>query len=348
MAPKGQVSESLRKHLTCNTLFQLLCASFTIVFIFEEMYTYYVIKPTVEHAEVQELTPETVPEILVCADPGFDEHNLVENGYDEIYNYALGILHDPEDHDDLLFKGWAGNSTDETANSLLEKLVKLKSVEEVAVYEVENVTTQTVAKKRLKHVNYPYGQCVQVSHISDFENYLQIRRPRGLNGTSDKIIVLLRDPANSADIRPISFEMSGDKIYSTRHDRQAERLKKYYKIKIKRHIHYQNDPHFPCKIYSIDDTFNDCRHHEIEDHLKKLLGCVPPLFSPDEETACNVRFSKSKEESHEILANIEKVFKSYESEKCKTPCTKTTYEAALLYQATLRNLLEVRETHAKS
>ena len=157
------------------------------------------------------------------------------------------------------FTGWNGNDS-QYGSSLLEHISTFKIKKYVWAYDVENYRSLTYASIKLKSANYPYGKYIQVSHSnsSSLKNYLMIRKSPKIGNVNNTIIILLRDPVNSAHLFPISFSMAGDKMVSSRHNN----LKKY-KIKIKQLIHEKEDPQFPCREYSPKNTFNSCVHNEI-------------------------------------------------------------------------------------
>ena len=231
------------------------------------------------------------------------------------------------------FTGWNGNDS-QYGSSLLEHISTFKTKKYVWAYDVENYRSLTYASIKLKSANYPYGKCIQVSHSnsSSLKNYLMIRKSPKIGNVNNTIIILLRDPVNSAHLFPISFSMAGDKMVSGRH----KNLKKY-KIKIKQLIHEKEDPHFPCREYSPKNTFNSCVHNELLIILQRHFGCIPPLFSQGSNQTCNDLFDQSEKESANTVDLLDAIFSNHHTKGCLTPCTKTVYEITMLYEVPAGN-----------
>ena len=58
--------------------------------------------PTVSSFEKMELSPEFIPDILVCRGEGFKENNLKKHGYNSVRKYVNGY------GDTRKFVGWNG------------------------------------------------------------------------------------------------------------------------------------------------------------------------------------------------------------------------------------------------
>ena len=322
-AQKYIIPKNIKKRLSLSSFFQLLCVSFTIFFIYGEIETYLVTKPTVTSNSIEPLGYKNFPEILVCADPAFDQQELSRNGYVEIWRYVLGLQGPTSQFN---FTGWNGNGVGSSVQ-LLDRISTLKTVKEVWAYELKDIQSYKYAKRILKNTIYPYGRCVKISHkTQNFQNAIQIIRQK----SNSKTRVLFRDPVNSADMIPISFEMTGDRVERQAQANETKRMRKTYKIKIKQNIQEIDDPKSECQIYTLNTTFDFCTSFDILTTMNNYLGCFPPLLSPNINKTCNTFIHKSENESQHIISWIDEMYKSYQTKNCKKPCTHTTFETALL------------------
>ena len=98
-----------------------------------------------------------------------------------------------------------------------------------------------------------------------------------------------------------------------------------YKIKISRSEHVQGDPLLDCKVYTEENSYNDCLQSEINERFIKEIGCLPPPFTPDLDNMCNERFNLSRSKEDKIFDLVHQLgFQDWES-KCRIPCTRSKY-----------------------
>ena len=194
------IPNHLKKNITGIYIIKLVCIVFTSIFIYEELPTFLVTKPIVTTTDTKPLSLKNIPEILVCANLAFQEDVLATNGYTGIRRYALGLM-GPNVKNQFHFTGCNGNDS-QYGSSLLEHISTSKTKKYVWAYDVENYRPLTYASIKLKSANYPYGKCIQVSHSnsSSLKNYLMIRKSPKIGNVNNTIIILLRDPVNSAHL----------------------------------------------------------------------------------------------------------------------------------------------------
>ena len=98
-----------------------------------------------------------------------------------------------------------------------------------------------------------------------------------------------------------------------------------YKIQISRSEHVQGDPLFHCSVYTEENSYDDCLQNEINKLFTKIIGCLPPLLTPDLDNMCNEKFNISARKQKEIEDLVlQFAFLDRDSE-CRNPCTKSKY-----------------------
>ena len=131
-------------HLTMNhgtgkTLVNLFCggenASFKIfflvlslLFIGQELYTFFILKPTLNTKVKTHFTKDDFPIFTICPNPAFDMEEMNNLGYPDIYSYKTGLDTGP-DHNSSTIKGWDANQADSVEN-VSRKISLIKTVKD--------------------------------------------------------------------------------------------------------------------------------------------------------------------------------------------------------------------------
>ena len=103
-----------------------------------------------------------------------------------------------------------------------------------------------------------------------------------------------------------------------------------YKIKISRSEHIQDDPLLDCRVYTIENSYNQTK---MEHLLTKKIGCLPPLYTPDLNKMCNEKFNVSTNKNWEIKYLLYQfIFQNWDFE-CEIPCTRNKYATRFLSKA---------------
>ena len=317
----------LKKHLTLVTVFKLVCISFTSVFLFQELEIYFLLKPTVTSSITEPLHSQNIPIILACADPAMNSTVMAQNGYShDNFFYALGILIGGRNS-----HGWNGNSSG-ISTDLLDKMSTLEKANDIKAWEIKSAWSRLKrAATKLTPFIYPNGKCIQVSHKYDaLRNRLIVFKKPNVKDMSNRLVILLKDPINSADMYPL--EMKGDRMISFPNEDKTRRKAKVFRIKIHQLIHEKEDPNFPCYQYSMDDTLNSCVRNEVLKILKNHFGCIPPTFSGKLNETCNSNFNKTRKDFETSLNLLDTIYQRFKSKVCPSPCTKTSYEVKLVYE----------------
>ena len=144
----------------------------------------------------------------------------------------------------------------------------------------------------------------------------------------NQLEIFLMDKAYSPKLYPNELETDGSWITVKR------KLEiRNYKIKLSRSEHVEDDPLLDCSAqYTEENSYNDCLQSEINELFTKEIGCVPPLYTPDLDNMCNVKFNLSANTTRynaisELLLQL--VFQNWDSQ-CKIPCTRSKYTVRYL------------------
>ena len=79
-------------------------AALTMFMLYDELYTFFITKPTLSSVSKSQLKPHNIPDIILCPVPGFDQNAIDRLGYDSSYYYSMGRLGG--------YTGWFGNQTE--------------------------------------------------------------------------------------------------------------------------------------------------------------------------------------------------------------------------------------------
>ena len=119
---------------TGKTLLNLFCcenASFkffflviSILLIGEELYNFFILKPTLYTKVKNHSIKDEFPIFTVCPNPAFDLKEMNKLGYSDIYSYKTGL-----DYTASIIKGWDAKQTDSVKN-VSRKISLLKSVKD--------------------------------------------------------------------------------------------------------------------------------------------------------------------------------------------------------------------------
>jgi len=126
--------------------------------IYEEFYTYLVLKPTFTTSSKRELEYDDFPEIIVCPEPAIDVKAAKSKGYREgIERFFYGMLEDGN-----ATVSWSGNAS-EDVKKVYEELSILKSVEDcpsgsesLIYYKSNDIWTIQLASFTLYKARIPF------------------------------------------------------------------------------------------------------------------------------------------------------------------------------------------------
>ena len=326
---------SLLNICSLRIFFKLTCSLLTLLLIYQELFSFLVLKPTRTSTEEKGLTIDDFPDVVICLEPGFQSNVLEKNGY-IAHKYYKGEMNKK-------FFGWNGNGTKSSVEILEDALlVKRRHISESkfitrALYRDLNQQHVTIGINFITLL-YPYGRCFHIS-LYDIQGYIDsisintlylIFNETMVNSYKNRSVkIYFMERLNGLKIFPDENDMTGDTL-EIRTDRKQS-YKSTYKIKIARSQFVEGDPHIKCSTYS-DNSYDDCTRKELLGTFHELLGCSPPLWGKDHTKTCNERFNFSMN----IETKIKKMFlQMYEHDvrfECKTPCSKDKYTSKLVHQ----------------
>ena len=144
---------------TFKNIFTLVCTALTLILIFQELYSFAVLKPTSIYREEKVLEARDLPEVVICADPGLDTTAIEKYGYDRDKYYRGSI-------DGNKFIGWKGTQNKKEVTDILEEVLIVKSTNLINKNSeagfTEDHVSFTKADISLRTLVYPYGRCISI------------------------------------------------------------------------------------------------------------------------------------------------------------------------------------------
>ena len=142
-----------------KNIFTTVCTALTLLLIFQELYSFAVLKPTSISSEEKVLQASDLPEVVICADPGLDPKSIEKYGYDRDKYYRGSIDGDK-------FIGWKGTQNKKEVTDILEELLIMKSTNLIKTNPelgfTENHVSFTEPDISLRTLVYPYGRCISL------------------------------------------------------------------------------------------------------------------------------------------------------------------------------------------
>ena len=142
-----------------KNIFTSVCTALTLLLIFQELYSFAVIKPTSISTEEKVLQASELPELVICADPGLDPKSIEKYGYDRDKYYRGSIDGDK-------FIGWKGTQNKKTVLDILEEVLIMKSTNLISTNPEVGYTEDHVSFTKpdisLRTLIYPYGRCISL------------------------------------------------------------------------------------------------------------------------------------------------------------------------------------------
>ena len=160
---------------TFKNIFTAVCTALTLLLIFQELYSFAVIKPTSISTEEKVLQPNDLPEVVICADPGLDPKSIEKYGYDRDKYYRGSIDGDK-------FIGWKGTQNKKTVLEILEEVLIVKSTNLIKTNSEVGYTEDHVSFTKpdiaLRTLIYPYGRCISLRE--------RVQKSKSRNNVLDK------------------------------------------------------------------------------------------------------------------------------------------------------------------
>ena len=148
-----------------KNIFTAVCTVLTLLLIFQELYSFVVLKPTSISGEEKVLEASDLPEVVICADPGLDPKAIEKYGYDRDKYYRGSIDGDK-------FIGWKGSQKKKAVLDILEEVLIMKSTNLISTNPEVGYTEDHVSFTKpdisLRTLIYPYGRCISLRE--EFKN----------------------------------------------------------------------------------------------------------------------------------------------------------------------------------
>ena len=332
----NKVHSLLGKDYRFLKLFFTIFASYLI---FEEFYTFWVLKPTYTTASKRDKKPEDFPDILLCPEPAIDIEAGISRGYEGIDEYYLGfnLL------DGLHQIGWVGNIS-ENLTTVSEEISILKSEIDCPIsdktfftFDVFNISeTLNWVDFKLTKALYPNHICCKVKTPEISKSYALIGMQIFTsfeNKPYNAFTVYMADPLTSSYFNLHKSSMLGNKIVS------GHKGARVYKIKVLEDEKLDDDPQYSCIDYKVKGKYQKCLEDEILRQNLNILNCTPPWLTEIEDFWCK---GKIKYDSEEHLLNYlgfltGLTISEYQPGKCSVPCKTKSYQAKQIGEKQLKN-----------
>ena len=295
----------MRQFCTVEKIFTGLCTIITVYLVVEVVLRYAVSKPTSSSEERVPFDLETFPDVIICIDPAIDKKASSRYGYEDPVFYWFG----QNDGWDGTFIGWNGKKPGySNSTEILEDLLNFKmgdTLVDTAFYLRDGIYESSNRSLVAEFVMllFPFGRC-QLVKPPKIQNILGVSLVLNTSTISKlttelgkySLNFLLMDPVNSPLVHPENFQMKGSQIKV-----QLETSEKSwhpFQIKVSQSHHLQDDPHFECKEYDLDNSYGKCVREELKRRFVQILNCTPPILATS--STCNKRFDLRGKEGQRI------------------------------------------------
>ena len=284
---------------TGKTLLNLFCgenASFkffflviSILLIGEELYNFFILKPTINRKVKSIFTKDDFPIFTLCPNPAYDLEEMKNLGYHDLYAYKNGLDINISAMTSF-FKGWDANQTD-TVENVSSKISLLKSVKDcpdfgIVFYKPHEDDLNDEGYENLQfeliRAMFPYHLCCRVKipeaakkyPMTGMEIYVQ-------NKSYDSVTLLVNDKLSDS-----IFEFSNSKVLGDNLQSPARQGINNYRLKLHREISLETDPQSNCFDYQEAGQYDKCLESEIIKQMNHFVNCTPPWMTENENLWC--------------------------------------------------------------
>ena len=311
-----------------NALLKFIFLLISILFIVEELYTFFILKPTLNKKIKTNLTKDDFPIFTVCPDPSLDLGEMALLGYYDIYSYKAGLGQES-------IIGWDANQTDSVQN-ISNKISLLKTVKDcpewgIVFYkphehDVEDPGIEEL-EFQLTRAMFPYHLCCRVQTPEATKKFPITGLEIGImNKSYSSFTVLVNDKVSHSIFEQHNSKVLGNNIRSPQ--RLGEFGRNSYKLKIHRDISLESDPNSDCVDYKKSGDYDKCLEAEIINQMMQFANCTPPWMTENDDLWCK------KEHASSLMEINTKFFLNFINDlnsgqvdhgKCSTPCRKYSY-----------------------
>lgn len=262
--------------------------------MYEELYVFLHIKPTLTSVTQTFITTKQFPDVLICPEQAFELNLLNTLGYSRSLYYGLG------QSDDTRLIGWLGNQTELNITQIVNKISKIKTLEDcpevIAKFKIDGRLEDVPLSVNLTRVKYPNGRCCRVNKPKEADKYVlfHIRYHtyiRNFTNFTNGFHMFLSDQKSASFFRAQKFATEGPQLTSN-HKKLGWIT---YKIKVLEDIHLENDPNFQCSKYKNNEEYNQCLEDEYVRQSLEIVNCTPPWMTDNQDIWCKHHMNTSTE-----------------------------------------------------
>ena len=303
----------------------------SILLLGEELYNFFILKPTLNRKVKTHFTKDDFPIFTVCPDPAYDMDEMNELGYYHLYSYKTG-----QDWDGTIssIKGWDAKQTDSVMN-VSRKISLLKSVQDcpdigVVFYkpreEDHDDEGHEYLQFELTRAMFPYHLCCRVKIPKAAKKYPMTGIEISFkNKTYDSITLLVNDRESHSIFNQHNSKALGDNLQSP-----SRKGLNNYKLKIHREISLESDPQSNCYDYPEAGDYDKCLEAEIIKQMNNFVNCTPPWMTENENVWCGKEHAtdlKNIDPRYYLEFMNDLISGQFDHGKCSAPCRKYSYHS---------------------
>ena len=278
------------KNLFCgeNASFKIFFLVLSLLFIGQELYTFFILKPTLNTKVKSQFTKDDFPIFTVCPNPAFDMEEMINLGYPDIFSYKTGLDAGLDYPLSSTIKGWDAKQTDSVKN-VSRKISLLKSVNDcpsgIVFYKPHEDDHEDAGLENLQFVltraMFPYHLCCRVQIPKAAKKYpLAGMDISFTNKSYDSVTLLVNDMVSHSTFQQHNSKVLGDNLQSPQGGLNN------YKLKISREIRIESDPNSNCLDYQEAGEYDKCLEAEMIKQMNYFVNCTPPWMTENENLWC--------------------------------------------------------------
>ena len=239
-----------------HNLLKIVFMIFSSILFIEELYTFFVLKPTLTYSAKRKLTAKDFPEIILCPAPSVNLLELLSKGYFGIESYKSGIA-----DEDI---GWIGNIS-EPVQKVSDDVSVLNSTEDcphASVWydsknpELTRLDEIEIVKFTFSPAMYPNHVCCKMvtPAVAQTHAILGIQIEFDFENKSYASYKLSLSDRETASV----FEQHRTKMFGA--DMYSMPFPGFfnYKVKVMEDVHLENNPNYPCIHYRHQQEYHTC------------------------------------------------------------------------------------------
>ena len=299
----------------------------SILLIGEELYTFFILKPTLNRKVKTHFTKNDFPIFTVCPNPAYDLEEMNGLGYYHLYSYKTG-----QEWDGTSIKGWDAKQTDSVKN-VSRKISLLKSVKDcpdmgIVFYKPQEDDHEDEGLEYLQfeltRAMFPYHLCCRVKIPKAAKKYPMTGIEISFKNKSyDSITLLVNDRVSHSIFNQHNSKALGDNLQSP-----SRKGLNNYKLKIHREISLESDPQSNCYDYPEAGDYNKCLEAEIIKQMNHFVNCTPPWMTENENLWCRKEHApdlKNIDPRYYLEFMNDLISGQFDPGKCSAPCRKYSY-----------------------